>query len=73
MLTLSVEPSLNAREELAAGRYCGDDTRVRERSETRARREDLSRGGSLRGVRIDTTLDCVELTKETIQGEALYI
>ena len=29
VLTLSVEPSLNAREELAAGRYCGDDTRVR--------------------------------------------
>jgi len=31
VLTLSVEPSLNAREELAAGRYCGDDTRVRGR------------------------------------------
>ena len=44
-----------------------------ERSEARARREGLSRVGSLRGVRIDTTLDCVELTKETIQGEALYI
>jgi len=29
LLTLSVEPSLNAREELAAGCYCGDDTRVR--------------------------------------------
>jgi len=29
LLTLSVEPSLNVREELAAGRYCGDDTRVR--------------------------------------------
>ena len=28
LLTLSVEPSLNVREELAAGRYCGDDTRV---------------------------------------------
>jgi len=31
LLTLSVEPSLNAREELAAGCYCGDDTRVRGR------------------------------------------
>ena len=29
VLTLSVEPSLNGREELAAGCYCGDDTRVR--------------------------------------------
>jgi len=28
LLTLSVEPSLNAREELAAGCYCGDNTRV---------------------------------------------
>jgi len=29
LLMLSVEPSLNVREELAAGHYCGDDTRVR--------------------------------------------
>jgi len=28
LLMLSVEPSLNAREELATERYCGDDTRV---------------------------------------------
>jgi len=26
-----------------------------------------------RGMRIDTTLDCVELTEETLQGEVLYI
>jgi len=26
VLTLSVEPNLNVREELAAGRCCGDDT-----------------------------------------------
>jgi len=31
LLTLSVEPSLNVREELAARHYCGDDTRVRGR------------------------------------------
>ena len=29
LLALSVEPSLNTREELAAGCYYGDDTRVR--------------------------------------------
>ena len=44
-----------------------------ERSEARAVREGLSRGGSLRGMRLDTMQECVELTKETLQCEALYI